>query len=138
MKKSQPNKHEIEELLIERKTHAYSQLKERFEKIQSTINRLATVRTQPREFIKSYFDDMRALIDAKADEAKQRVENERLKLVAAVKSFEDRCAKEAEEIDKTQGSSVDKLSNKFTTEYNHWKENFSSDVRINFSYRYFF
>lgn len=119
-------------MLNERKSLAYSHLKERFEKIGSTIEKLTGVRAQPREYVKSYFNDLRALIDAKAEEAKQRIENERVKLIAGLKSHEDRCVKEAEEIDRAQGASVDKLQERFQSEYDSWKASFRSDVGFDF------
>ena len=117
-------------MLNERKSHAFIQLKERFKRIESNIDRLDVIRNQPREYIKSYFDDLRELVDSKAEEAKQRIENERRKLIDGLKSHEDRCGKEAEQIDRVQSASVDKIKLKFQNEYDHWKDSLKTDVRL--------
>lgn len=128
MVKTRPNRAQFEELLNERKACAYSQLKDRFENIESSINKLNKIRTEPDGFVRAYFDDLRVLIDEKAEEAKQRIEKERLKLLNSVKAHEEKCVKEVEPATKNQITALDKLNLKFKRDYDSWKDSFSSAV----------
>jgi chemotaxis regulatin CheY-phosphate phosphatase CheZ len=122
-------------LLNERKTNAYGQLKERFERIESTMQKMITVRTRPEVYIRNYFDDLRSMIDQKAEDAKQRIEAEHMRLIASVKSYEDAAVKEAESVNRSQAASLDKLVLRFNTHLKQWKESFSAEVSNSLFYR---
>lgn len=92
------------------------------------MQKMITVRTRPEVYIRNYFDDLRSMIDQKAEDAKQRIEAEHMRLIASVKSYEDAAVKEAESVNRTQAASLDKLVLRFNTHLKQWKESFSAEV----------
>lgn len=85
---------------------------------------------EPSEFISGYFEELRNIVDQKAEEAKQKIINDHIKLINSLKAYEEAAINEADRPNKAQSAAIEKLVAKFTAEKEHWEESFNDNKEV--------
>lgn len=117
---SKGTKAEIQNLIVERKSKSFNQTRDVLNKLESKVTEMKQMKDFTELYVSNYFQDIRNSIDLKCQEAKEKIESDRLQMIESLKNFEEECFRNIETFSQTDKNQIDNLSKAYEQKYLNW------------------
>jgi polyhydroxyalkanoate synthesis regulator phasin len=120
------SKHDIQEALNDRKVALLEDTKQKIQRLEQTVESLSLIKFKPDAFVKSYFDELKRSIDAKAEEARRKIDDDQREMTDLLQKYHDACLSHLKKSGvRFESDTIDSIVARFQSSAGAWHQSVS-------------
>ena len=121
------SKNDIQKALADRKLALHTGTKEKVQDLDASIDDLKLINELPEVYLKNYFDDLKKAVDAKAQEALEKIDFDHKGMVDSLQHYYNFCLDNLKTENNLKKTNVEGIVNKFNKEQSEWNKILSKE-----------